>query len=246
MKWFTGRRIVIRPRGEDGNVLITVVLVSMVIGMLGSLLMATARQADTSSASDKNHELALSVAESGIHEAVSALSAQTEQGNFPSTPVELEQLAAAGTTPNGPYEVDVSRCTSDAAANPAPCQQMEVNDGYVIESWGRTGIQQFARERRIRASVEPAELFPGEEGPYSMFSYKSITLKGNDVIGGGDVWANDSITFEQNNKIYGNVTSATSWIQGAKSGVEVFGDVWSGGYHCTLEVPDDLSTRWTL
>jgi hypothetical protein len=117
-----------------------------------------------------------------------------------------------------------------------------VTDGYVIESWGRAGIQQFARERRIRASVEPAELFPGEDGPYSMLSYKSIELKGNDVIGGGDVFANDSITFEQNAKVYGSVTSATSWIQGAKSGVEVFGDVWSGGYHCTPEVPDNLMT----
>jgi hypothetical protein len=230
----TTRRTAVRKLGDDqGNVLISVVLVSMLIGMLTSLTLATANHADRSSTSDRNHEIALSVAEAGVHEAVAELSAQISTGTFPGSFDPPQQ-----STPQGDYNYQVFRCVG-AVTDPTECGAMGVTSGYVIDSTATVGHPQLGRPRHVRAAVEPAELFPGEDGPYTLFSYQNIELKGGDTIKAGDVWANDSISLDQNNKIYGNVISATSWIQGAKNGTEIFGEVWSGGYHCEHENPSD-------
>lgn len=228
-----------RLQHDEGNILASVVFISMLIGMITSLMMATANRADRASTSDRNHEIALSVAEAGVHEAVSELSAQISQGIFPNS---YDPTPTDASTPQGTYNSEVFRCVG-AVDDPAECGAMGVTSGYVIDATARAGNPVLGRPRHVRAAVEPAEMFPGEDGPYSLFSYQNIEMKGNDVIRAGDVWANDSITMDQNNKIYGNVISATSWIQGKKSGTEIFGEIWSGGYHCELEVPTDPTSN---
>ena len=49
-------------RRDDGNALITTILVSMIIGVLASLTLSTGRQAVWSSTSDRNRQVSLGVA----------------------------------------------------------------------------------------------------------------------------------------------------------------------------------------
>jgi hypothetical protein len=221
------RTTVSRLRREDGgNILISTVLVSMLVGALASLALTTGRQADWSSASDRNHELALGVSEAGIHDVISTLEAQAT-GTYTGSPTcnYLEMTPGQSnatwpdsckqvTTPQGTYRLAVTR----------------TSNGYRVDSDGVTGDQALKRGRRVEVSLVPPLLAPEGGGPYALFSKTSIELKNNDKIYSGDVFANDSVFVEQNAILEGSITSAKSWIQ-TQSGSNVQGNVWSGGYN---------------
>src|SRR5438309_177323 len=76
MPFLTRRTAAELRRSEGGNVLVTTVLVSMVIGALASLALATGRQSDWSSARDRNSDTALGVAEAAVNKVVDPMTAQ--------------------------------------------------------------------------------------------------------------------------------------------------------------------------
>jgi hypothetical protein len=204
---FPSRRTPVSELGaEDGNILATVMVVAMLVGLLATLALATGRQADTASASDRNHDLALGVAEAGLHQAIAKIDAQTAAGTF------VGSFTFSGSTPQGPYDVTVTRTF----------------EGFVIDAQGASGHSQLGRARHIRATLVPPPLFPEGER-YALFSYTSIELKNNDEVS-GDVWANDSVLVRLDAKVHGDVTAAQSWIQ-LEGQTLIDGNTWSGGYH---------------
>ena len=226
-------------RDEQGNTLILVILVSMIVGMLAALTLATGQQADVSSASDRNHEQALGVSEAGVNQQISRIEGQLassfgQQGaQFPIfTPTP-------GSNPQGSFQVQSTHCPPDPAdpafsTHQSWCNSMAVTNGYVIDATGGTGGDALHRARHVRVSLVPPQIFPN--GGYALFSYDTITLKNNDTINQGatvpgNVFANNSIQLNNNVIINGSVTSAQSWIDTTTA--TVAGNVWSGGYNST-------------
>jgi Tfp pilus assembly protein PilX len=227
-----------RLRAEDGNALIAVILISMLVGALTSLTLASAQRADTSSASDRNHEIALGVAEAGIHDTVSRIQSDAADGTLPDW---LTFDPPPVTTPQGTYDVSVERCFSPYSTT---CQSLGVTDGWVIESAGSTGGTQLGRGRRVRVGLLPPKIFPHEDSKYTTFSYTDIAVKNGDRIR-GDVFANHGIALEQSAIIEGSVTSATSWIC-MQSHVEVHGNAWAGGFHSGSDKPCKTAGLWAM
>lgn len=202
-----------RIGNEDGNILVTVVLVSMLVGSLTALTLTTGEQANTSSTRDRNHEVALGVAEAGLHEAISNIESTATLGTYVNS---FDIPAADGewtTTPQGTYRVEVERTIQ----------------GFIIDAWGRAGGSSLGRTRHVKATLTPPPMFP--EGKYALFSFTSIELKNNDTVTDGDVWANNSITVDNGVTVDGDVTSAQSWIN--HNGSRIEGNVWSGGRNLT-------------
>ncbi len=209
-------------RDERGNVLISVVLVSLIVGALAALALRTGEQATWSSASDRNHEAALGVAEAGVHEVVGRLAAQasgTYTGSCDYLALTPGSMLASpscdGTTAQGTYTLSVQRTTQ----------------GFVVDALGEVGGGTLGRARRLKVSVLPPRIARDGKSRYALFSYTSIDIKNNDEVYGGDVFANDSVFVDQNAMIDGTVTSAKSWIK-TDNGSTVR-DLHSGGYHPT-------------
>jgi Tfp pilus assembly protein PilX len=96
-----------RVRDDAGNTMIIVIIVSMLVGSLASLALGTGRQAEWSSASDRNHEGSLGLAEAGVQEQIKRIQQQTGAGSVPTF------VALDGTTPQGSYHVETARCPAD-------------------------------------------------------------------------------------------------------------------------------------
>lgn len=202
-------RVRTRLAGESGNVLITVVLVSMIIGALAAAALRTGEHAESTSASDRNHQAALAVAEAGVHEAIAQINASpNDYMSCPGDPL-LPICRLEASTPEGKYDLIVTR----------------IDDGFVLESGGETGGEVLGRDRRVRITLLPPRLF---DANYALFSFTSIDVKNNDDIT-GDVWANDSVLVRNGTSIQGSVTAATSWIR-LESNATIGEFAWSGGF----------------
>lgn len=196
-----------RMAGESGNVLITVVLVSMIIGALAAAALRTGEHAQTSSASDRNHQAALAVAESGVHDAIAKINDDPfAYMDCPGT----GDCTLTASTPEGDYELLVSH----------------VDGSFVLDSDAGSGGDVLGRNRSIRVTLSPPPLF---DSAYALFSFTSIDIKNDDEILAGDVWANDSVILRNGTQVNGSVTAATSWIQ-LESNTSIGGYAWSGGY----------------
>ncbi len=213
-------RKTLRLRDDEGNVLIGVMLVSMLVGVLASLVLATGRQADSASASDRNLESALGVAEAGVHTAIAKIEAQSA-GTY------LTSFSFTGETPQGAYDVAVTRS----------------GQAFVVESRGTTGGEVLGRTRRIRATLRPPRLFPDGER-LALVSQASIELKNNNTVA-GDVWSNGSVLARQNVALDGSITAAQGWVK-LENGVQVSGNVWSGGYNDDDDWAISLDTDATI
>lgn len=248
-------------RREEGSALIAVVLVAMIIGALASLALATGRQSEWSSTSDRNHEQSLGAAEAGLHEVITRISAEiagldTTSPNFwaiapgsgmPCSPSNGKAATTcttaktdaqySGTTPQGKYWYWVTRCSRSTIACPgAPNAQ-----GFIVDVQSATGGRVFGRGRHIQGTLAPPFRF-ARNAKYALFSYTSITIQNNDQVLNGDVFANTNILINNSNQdptLKGSITSATGWIE-LDSGVHVTGNVWSGGYN------SNVSPAWAM
>jgi len=234
-----------RLRDESGNALIIVVLVAMLIGALASLALTTGRQAEWSSTSDRNREQSLGVAEAGLHQVISRITAEvsgtdTTAPNYwalttgqttPSTCTQGGSCPAAqndttgaykATTPQGTYWLWVTR----------------IAQGFVVDVESKTGGTTLGRYRHIQATLSPPSRFAGNLS-YALFSNTSIALQSNDQVLKGNVFANTNISIQNSNAtpaIQGSITSATGYID-LQNGVQVTGNVWSGGFNSTASPP---------
>lgn len=219
-------------RDDTGNILISVILVSMLVGALGALTLKTGEQATRTSTSDRNSELALGVAESGLHDVITrindkATAPTTETCNVFGLAVNqksTEKWPTAGcfatSTPQGTYDVIVKRTLK----------------GFELDAQAKAGGTAFGRNRHVKMTLSPPELFPPGDH-YALFSWGMIDLKNNDNIM-GDVWANSGAILMDKDAVKGSVTSAQSYIDMKNSMTiacdsgppkSVCGNVWTGG-----------------
>lgn len=197
-------------RNDEGNALIPVILISLLVGVLAALTLTTGEQADWASAKDRNHEIALGVTEAGVHEAISRMESQIPT-TFALPP------AGTGRTEEGSYDFTFARS----------------GETIVIDAVGTVAAEmRQQRKRHVKVTLAPPELFPG--AGYALFSKTNIYLKNNNEIYDGDVWANDSLWAEGGATIDGSLTSAQSWVK-LDNGAEVSGYVWAGGRKCDVD-----------
>jgi Tfp pilus assembly protein PilX len=247
-----------RLRGEDGNVLVTTVMVSMVVGMLASLALITGTQADRSSSSDRNHEQALGVAEAGINQVISRISAQasgtnTSNPNFWAMPRGVTCPSPQCPTPTAATCSQGGTCAEaeNNAAYWATAPQgkfwywvTRTSTGFVVDAESTSGATQLGRGRHVQVTLEPPLRFDGGH-VYALFSYTSIVIQNNDQVLDGDIFANDNIDISQSNHtgnnclpdptadacdptLRGSLTAARGWVR-LGGGVYVTGNAWSGG-----------------
>jgi hypothetical protein len=203
-----------RLLNEDGNVLIAVVLISMLIGMLSALTLTTGQQADWASAKDRNREVALGVTEAGVHDAIGNLESRIASSFVTS-------FSSAGkaqtSTDTGTFEYTVTRA----------------GDEFIVDTQGTVaGGQQLQRKRHVKVTLAPPELFPG--AGYALFSKTGLFLKEHNEVYDGDVWANDYLWAQGGTVIEGSVTSAQSWVRLENNSV-VDGFVQAGHRRCDVE-----------
>jgi hypothetical protein len=201
-------------RNEDGNVLIAVVLISMLVGMLSALTLSTGQQADWASAKDRNREIALGVTEAAVHDAIGRIEQQIVAGFVTRIPGAGN---ISGSTDSGTYEYNVTR----------------VGDNFVVDAVGTVaGDERLQRKRHVKVTLAPPELFP--DAGYALFSKTGLFIKNNNEVYDGDVWANDYVWAELGTIIEGSVTSAQSWVK-LENNTEVWGSVTSGHRRCDVE-----------
>lgn len=214
-----------RPRLSDdsGNVLVVVVLVSMLVGGLAALTLRTGTQADFASSSDRNSEVALGVAEAGLHSAITDINQMAAAGTLPATDTFDGQL------PEGLYDGEWTRCrpTTWKTAGFEECLATGTRNGFVVEASATKGGDTLGRTRRVRIALQPPEIFPDDK--YALFSKTSIDLKNNDTVT-GDVWANDNVIARQSLNLDGSITAAQGYIKVEKL-VDIERFVWSGGFN---------------
>jgi hypothetical protein len=199
---------------EDGNVLVAVVLISMLVGMLSALTLATGQQADWASAKDRNREIALGVTEAAVHDAIGDLESRIGSTFVTRIP---DAGDVSGSTDSGGFQYNVTR----------------VGDGYVIDAQGTVADgQSLQRKRHVKVTLLPPEMFPG--AGYALFSKTGLYLKQNNEVYDGDVWANDFLWAEGGTIIEGSVTSAQSWVK-LENNSTVDGYVSAGDRRCDVQ-----------
>jgi hypothetical protein len=216
------------PRGDEGSALITVVLVSMVVGALAALALASGRQSESSSASDRNHEQSLGGAEAGLNQVVARISGQavTSPGQgvpnywvmapgatLPSSCTAGGQCAAAlaDTTATTGYNAGSFSGTTPQgkywywvtrcgrSLTPAlPCPGAALAQGFIVDIQAATGVNILKRGRHVQVTLTPPARFPNNAS-YALFSNTSIVVQNNDQVLDGDVWANDNVLVSNSN-----------------------------------------------
>jgi hypothetical protein len=235
----------------------------MLVGVLASLALASGRQSEWSSTSDRNHEQSLGVTEAGLNQVVGRIGAQaaTPPASGPNywamaagTSLPSSCPPASGrpavtcsaaqtdsnysaSTPQGKYWYWVNRC--GPGLTPAlPCPGDVLAQGFIVDVQGTTGVNVLKRGRHIQATLTPPARFSGDTA-YALFSNTTIVVQDNDQVRAGNIFANESILLSNSNTrptLQGSVTSATGWVE-LGSGVQVTGSVWSGGYNATASPP---------
>lgn len=192
-------------RDEGGYALVLAVTLSALMMVFTLGMMETGVHLETQTVRDVSWNRALNVAEAGVDRAL------YELGKDPSY-AGVTGLAVPG------GEVDVT------VVSPAAGYLTVYATGY---SPSKTAADM--KRRRIKVVYGPQDVFD-----YALFSSTGITLKNNGVTR-GDIFANNSIYFENNSTVYGSVTSATGTVE-LTNGAAVrkdtgrLGNVYTGGY----------------
>jgi hypothetical protein len=212
-------------RNEDGNILIGVILISMLVGMLATLTLTTGQQADRASAKDRNREVALGVSEAAVHDGLT----------------RVESLLATQFVTRIPASGDITRTTDRGTYR---YNVVRVGDSFVIDAEGTVADGgSLERKRHLRVTLQPPQLFPGEG--YALFSKTNLYLKNNNEVFDGDVWSNDSVWAEGGAVIAGSVTSAQSWVK-LENAARVDSFVWAGGRRCDVEGQNPCTSGWGI
>jgi hypothetical protein len=200
-----------RSHDEDGFAMITAVILIMIMALLGAVILDNGAHADRQSGHGRNWNAALDVAESGVEQAVATL-----QANNGATPAPF-----SGASGSGNYSTTVTYLGRHR---------------YQIDSTGTVGTTGgLEAQRKLRVVYAPPPSFL-----FALFSLTDINTKNNDYVK-GDVWANGSVTVDQNDTVDGSATAATGTVY-LDNGSHVTGDVWSGGSDASGEAVD-ISTN---
>jgi hypothetical protein len=188
-------------RDEQGVAMVMTMTVIFVAAALVAVVLLQGTNTERGSGRTANRTEALQVADAGVEHAIATL--QSTDGAVPTS-------AIAGTTAGGTYEATVTYLGRNR---------------YQIDSIGTVGEKQGLRsQRHVRVVMAPPKSFQ-----FALFSLTDIDTKNLDVVE-GDVWANGSVTVDQNNVVNGSVTAATGFLT-MRNGSIINGDVITGGYN---------------
>jgi len=188
-----------RRRAEEGFAMVVAVVLVAVMAGLVLVVLQNGSHADHASGRGASWNDALHVAEAGVQDAIAQL--QSSQGAVPQP--------FTGTVNEGSYQVGVTYLGRNR---------------YQIDSRGTAGRGPgLSATRYLRVVLAPPHSFD-----FALFSLTDVNTKNNNHVV-GDVWANGSVTVDQNDLVEGNVTAATGSVF-LDNGSEVTKDVRSGGH----------------
>lgn len=220
---------------QEGMALVTVMLVTMVVGLLALISAALADRSATFSGQGRNRVLGVHAAEAGVNEALKQMSTASGATWCGVAPGATTRLPGGGNAPSGEqFEVQVS----DSNAADGPCT---ANDPRrLIRSIGYSPSATAAiREQRVmEADVRLVPKIAGPAGAsfdkaifsnsivYDLLIHNSTKIYGN---GGNnaDVYANEDIRLRNSDVVHGDVIGQATLI--AENQAEVFGDLWVKG-----------------
>lgn len=202
MKYMT-KQVARLKTEEEGVAMIVAVLLSSVIATLAILMLSSGLHVDKATARGRHFVQALSVAESGIEQAISRIE---------TAGTAMASTSFTGSTELGAYAVTITQ---------------NGRGRLTVESVG--GVREgraLGSTRKIKVEMAPASAFDK-----ALFSYTTVETKNNDVIDGG-VWANHNVILAQGTIVRGSVVAATGYFY-AGAGALVEADATSGGFHAT-------------
>jgi Tfp pilus assembly protein PilX len=216
------RNLKARVGEERGAALITAMLVSMVVVMLGVTAAQLAVHNSEASGYDRRRVQSVGAAEAGVNYYFSHLQSVTADQFVCSASQEL------GTSPPTSFEATVT--FYDAAGAPLPCPPTTtIPKSALIRSVGRTSGT-TTPDRTLEAYVNLIPQTGGALGDYAVFSDGSLGMSsGSFVYGGdahdGDLYTNGNLTLNSGAQIHGSVLAQGGVT--VNNGSEVKRDVWA-------------------
>ena len=210
-------------RNDEGIAMITAILVTMVVLMLGSVSVTMAIHNSESSGFDKRRVLAVAAAEGGLDYYASHLASNN---------ISTIQCTINSTLTNGGvFAITTTFYNSTGTGIACPLTAMPAS--VLVKSVGRAQ----ANKNPARTMQALYELSPATTAPFNntgaIFGQGGVSLNANTNIGGSkyadaDIYTNGDFSLSANSTIYGNL-----YVQGnvtMQSNSEVKKDLWASGY----------------
>lgn len=213
-------------RNEEGVAIITAVLTSAIVVMLGTTVVQLAVHNSEGSAYDRRHVQSVAAAEAGIDYYFSALA---ETGGL--APPCSGDPTLSRPMVGSPGEFTVTPIFYDAVGVPIDCPPPVDPSAVLLHSVGTSGPASSARtmEAYAELTVATGGTFDNEG---AIIADATVTFTSNATIGGSnfsdaDVYTNGNITLASNSTLYGKIFAQGSVTM--SSGSEVKKDVWTKG-----------------
>ena len=207
---------------EEGVAIITAVLTSAIVVLLGTTVVQLAVHNSEGSAYDRRHVQSIGAAEAGIDFYFSALA---ETGGL------APECSISGTMQSSPGSFTVTPIFYDSAGVPLPCPPPIDPSAVLLHSEGISGPAASARtmEAYAELTVATGGTFDNEG---AIIANSAVSFTSNATIGGNnfsdaDVYTNGNITLASNSTLYGKIFAQGSVTM--SSGSEVKKDVWTKG-----------------
>ncbi|MGH2687113.1 MAG: hypothetical protein ACRDJP_16740, partial [Actinomycetota bacterium] len=222
MNGLSVRHLPARLQDERGVAIITALLISMIIVVLGATSVSLAIHNSEASAFDRRRVQSIAAAEAGVNYYFSHL----QSGGAEDFECAISQ--ALTSTPTTRFDATVT--FYDAAQIPLPCPP-PANEptSALIRSVGTAANETPARTMEAYVSLEP---IPGSPfGEFAVFSEGNPEFNSNvQVYGGeaveGNVYSNSNVVIESNSVVHGNVEAQGSVV--LNSNVQVRRSVLAG------------------
>lgn len=212
-----------RFREERGVALITAILVSFVVVLLGTVVVSLAIHNSTQSSFDRKRVQGVAAAEAGLNYYFSHL-----QSVGPAD-IQCSVTGSLTATPTG--EFTVTPTFFDVGGNPLPCPLPPgvVPTSVLLRSVGRSSAA--TPTRTMEAYLNLIQIQGGPFGPGAIFSDLSVRFDSNvQVTGNGsnnaDVYTNQDVFLLSNSTIYGTLYAPQGAVA-LDSNAEVKQDVWA-------------------
>ncbi|MDQ3990767.1 MAG: pilus assembly PilX N-terminal domain-containing protein [Actinomycetota bacterium] len=213
-----------RVREERGAALVTALMVSMVVVILGTTAIGIAVHNTEASGNDRRRVQAVAAAESGVDFYFAQIQGTT---NMTSLPCSINRTLA--TSPPSFFTVTATFQTAAGAAMACPLTTT-VPASVLLTSVGKAGPA--TPRRTMQAQVKLTTAAGSSYGEGAIFGNTGLSFTANSQIGGSqfndaDVYTNGNITMGSNSVIYGNV-----YAQGTASmstGTDIRRNLWANG-----------------
>lgn len=214
-------------RREDGVTMITALMSSFVVFVLGTTVVSLSMHNSTQSANDRDRVQALDAAEAGIDYFFSYL--QVTGGQSPACSASQSLVGSPGSFSVQANYLDAAGATIICTVGTPPTLPPGANPAYVlIKSVGTSANAAITRTMQsyVRLTVTSSSSF---DNSGAIFGNTNVSFGATSQIGGSqysdaDVYANGNVTVSANSVIYGKV-----YAQGTvtlMSNSEVKRDVW--------------------